>query len=70
MALRAAVYVAAVLTALFAPEPRVGDMTAAVVRVAAESEGGPFPSLIRLGLVTILLAGLLLEASRRKLPWR
>ena len=67
---RLAVYVAAVLTALQAPEPAGSAGVVAALRTAADSASLPGPSPIRLVIAALLLAGLLFELVGRRLPWR
>ena len=66
---RLAVYAAAVLTALQAPEPAGPAGAVAALRTATDSASLPGPSPMRLVIAALLLAGLLLELVGRRLRW-
>lgn len=66
---RLAVYVAAVVAALHAPEPAGPAGAVAALRTATDSVSLPGPSPIRLVIAALLLAGLLFELVGRRLRW-
>lgn len=66
---RLAVYAAAVVVVITAPAVRPLP-SAAVLRVMVESPPVAGPSPVRLALVSLLLAGVLLELAGRRARWR
>ena len=75
LVLRSAVFAAAVLALLLAPDPPESPAGPGAGAAAVRVTGTPAsrhdpPSPARIGLVMLLFAGAALDARQRRLPWR